>query len=65
MERLVMLEGGGTPPVFAYVRETKGLQENGAYQRETKELAAARAKKRQMAREWGVPEWYKRGTPLA
>jgi len=47
MERLVIPEGGGYPPVFAYVGETKGLRENGLHQGETKELARAEAKKKQ------------------
>jgi hypothetical protein len=39
------------PPVFAYVGETKGLRANGLHQGETKELAVAKAKKKQRSGE--------------
>ena len=47
MERLVIPEEGGYPPVFADVGETKGLRENGLYQWETKDLAREKAKEKQ------------------
>ncbi len=47
MERLVIPEEGGYPPVFAYVGETKGLRENGLHQGETKDLAGEKAKEKQ------------------
>jgi len=65
MERLIMLEGGGIPPYFAYQGETKELRENGLHQGETKELGGERAKARRRARWWGVPKWHKSSVPSA
>ena len=65
MERLVMLEGGGVPPYFAYQGETKGLRENGLHQGETKGLVGERTKERRKATWWGVPKWHKSRVPSA
>ena len=58
MERFIMLEGGGIPPVFAYQGETKELRENFVDVGETKHLADEEAKKRQKTGMSDSPKWH-------